>query len=87
MSYVTRRRLGEQPLWRRAKPLLGRLDIELTERCDNDCVHCCICLPEQRLAVLPQRLLAELAAGDVAHCAASASMTGTMAPLLSKRIS
>jgi pyruvate-formate lyase-activating enzyme len=25
--------------------LLGRLDIELTERCDNDCIHCCICLP------------------------------------------
>jgi radical SAM protein with 4Fe4S-binding SPASM domain len=30
------------------KPLasrLGRLDIELTERCDNDCIHCCINLP------------------------------------------
>ncbi len=24
---------------------LGRLDVELTERCDNDCIHCCICLP------------------------------------------
>jgi radical SAM protein with 4Fe4S-binding SPASM domain len=46
MSYVTRRKVGEQPLWQHAKPLLGRLDIELTERCDNDCVHCCICLPE-----------------------------------------
>ena len=46
MSYVTRRKLGEQPLWQHGQPLLGRLDIELTERCDNDCVHCCICLPE-----------------------------------------
>jgi radical SAM protein with 4Fe4S-binding SPASM domain len=30
------------------KPLasrLGKLDIELTERCDNDCIHCCINLP------------------------------------------
>jgi radical SAM protein with 4Fe4S-binding SPASM domain len=30
------------------KPLasrLGQLDIELTERCDNDCIHCCINLP------------------------------------------
>jgi MoaA/NifB/PqqE/SkfB family radical SAM enzyme len=45
-DYVTRRKLSEQPLWRQAEPLLGRLDIELTERCDNDCVHCCICLPE-----------------------------------------
>jgi MoaA/NifB/PqqE/SkfB family radical SAM enzyme len=24
---------------------LGRLDIELTERCNNNCVHCCINLP------------------------------------------
>ena len=46
MSYVTRRKVGKQPLWRNATPLLGRLDVELTERCDNDCVHCCICLPE-----------------------------------------
>ena len=27
-------------------PLLGRLDIELTERCNNDCIHCCINLPD-----------------------------------------
>lgn len=26
-------------------PLLGNLDIELTERCNNDCIHCCINLP------------------------------------------
>jgi radical SAM protein with 4Fe4S-binding SPASM domain len=30
---------------RRLAPRLGALDIELTERCDNDCVHCCINLP------------------------------------------
>ena len=36
-------------LWREhGRPALGRLDIELTERCDNDCMHCCICLPERR---------------------------------------
>jgi radical SAM protein with 4Fe4S-binding SPASM domain len=31
-----------------AKPLascLGQLDIELTERCNNDCIHCCINRP------------------------------------------
>ena len=26
-------------------PRLGRLDVELTERCNNDCIHCCINLP------------------------------------------
>ena len=31
-----------------AKPIasrLERLDIELTERCNNDCIHCCINRP------------------------------------------
>ncbi len=45
-DYVTRRKVGEQPLWQHGKPLLGRIDIELTERCDNVCLHCCICLFE-----------------------------------------
>ncbi len=26
-------------------PRLASLDVELTERCDNDCIHCCINLP------------------------------------------
>lgn len=38
VRHVTR---PEKPLASR----LGRLDIELTERCDNDCTHCCINLP------------------------------------------
>jgi len=28
-------------------PVIGRLDIELTERCNNDCVHCCINRPAE----------------------------------------
>jgi radical SAM protein with 4Fe4S-binding SPASM domain len=28
------------------RSLLDRLDIELTERCNNSCIHCCINLPE-----------------------------------------
>ena len=32
-------------MWPERKPLLGHLDIELTERCNNDCIHCCINLP------------------------------------------
>jgi radical SAM protein with 4Fe4S-binding SPASM domain len=28
------------------RPLLGQLDIELTERCNNRCIHCLINLPE-----------------------------------------
>ncbi|MDT8390368.1 MAG: radical SAM protein [Lentisphaeria bacterium] len=33
-------------LWKHGKPLLTSIDIELTERCNNDCIHCCINLPE-----------------------------------------
>lgn len=29
----------------RLRPRLPSLDIELTERCDNECIHCCINLP------------------------------------------
>ena len=54
------------------KPLasrLGQLDIELTERCNNDCIHCCINLPasdrEARARELPtaeiKRILDEAA--------------------------
>ncbi len=36
------RRVDELPCSRAG---LRRLDLELTERCDNDCIHCCINLP------------------------------------------
>ena len=40
-DYVRRVPTEERPIASR----LGQLDIELTERCDNDCIHCCISLP------------------------------------------
>ncbi len=40
-DYVRRVPTAERPIASR----LGQLDIELTERCDNDCIHCCINLP------------------------------------------
>jgi radical SAM protein with 4Fe4S-binding SPASM domain len=41
-AYVIRHKPHEAP---RIKSRLGRLDIELTERCPNDCIHCCINRP------------------------------------------
>ena len=43
--YVEKVRADQGGLWQKRGPLLGRLDIELTERCNNDCIHCCINLP------------------------------------------
>lgn len=42
------------------KPLLDCLDVELTERCDSDCIHCYINLP----AGDPRARARELPAGD-----------------------
>jgi radical SAM protein with 4Fe4S-binding SPASM domain len=36
---------GRAELWKGGRPLLARLDIELTERCNNDCLHCSVNLP------------------------------------------
>jgi radical SAM protein with 4Fe4S-binding SPASM domain len=36
---------GEARLWEKRAPLLAYLDVELTERCNFDCVHCYINLP------------------------------------------
>jgi MoaA/NifB/PqqE/SkfB family radical SAM enzyme len=43
-AYITRAEPGA--LWRDGRPVLTALDIELTERCDNRCIHCCINRPE-----------------------------------------
>jgi radical SAM protein with 4Fe4S-binding SPASM domain len=43
-SFVVR--AGPAALWRRGRPPLTTLDVELTERCDNRCIHCCINRPE-----------------------------------------
>jgi len=32
-------------VWKARRPRLARLDIELTERCNNDCLHCSVNLP------------------------------------------
>ena len=44
-GYASRQSLAQSPLWRGKQPLLPHLDIELTERCNNACMHCYINLP------------------------------------------
>ncbi|MDD5599658.1 MAG: radical SAM protein, partial [Victivallaceae bacterium] len=45
-AYVEITSLNKFSLWKNAGPLLGKLDLELTERCNNNCIHCCINLAE-----------------------------------------
>jgi radical SAM protein with 4Fe4S-binding SPASM domain len=44
-GYVTRVRRDEARLWNGRPPLLTWLDIELTERCNNGCLHCSVNRP------------------------------------------
>jgi radical SAM protein with 4Fe4S-binding SPASM domain len=44
-EYVTQVPAGKAELWKDKHALIGRLDIELTERCNNNCAHCYINLP------------------------------------------
>jgi len=49
-NYIRKLRSNEFRLWRDKRPLLGQLDIELTERCNNACLHCLINRPENDVA-------------------------------------
>ena len=44
-THVTKIRTDKSPLWQNNRPLLTHLDMELTERCNNNCIHCYINLP------------------------------------------
>src|SRR5512136_2635476 len=44
-GYAVVRHLSQQDLFAGRGPLLSHLDIELTERCNNACLHCCINRP------------------------------------------
>lgn len=58
-SYVSTQVIGKTNFWKKIKPLLGRLDIELTERCNNNCIHCCINLPVDNLLAKEKELSSE----------------------------
>jgi radical SAM protein with 4Fe4S-binding SPASM domain len=45
-EYVKKKDLNCESIWKGKRPPISHLDIELTERCDNDCIHCSINLPE-----------------------------------------
>jgi len=43
--YAIKQNINKVSFGKAHKSILGRLDIELTERCNNNCIHCCINLP------------------------------------------
>jgi MoaA/NifB/PqqE/SkfB family radical SAM enzyme len=43
--YALKMRSDHAQLWNGKTPMLVECDMELTERCNNNCIHCCINLP------------------------------------------
>jgi len=58
-SYIIEKPINKSDLWRDKKPLLDHLDIELTERCNNNCIHCCINIPANDMDAKQKELSTE----------------------------
>jgi radical SAM protein with 4Fe4S-binding SPASM domain len=58
-SYAVKVSGGRYPLWKNKGPLLSRLDMELTERCNNNCIHCYINLPVNDIKAKEKELSTE----------------------------
>lgn len=58
-SYVAVEKINRSFLSKGPRFCLQSLDIELTERCNNRCVHCCINLAERDLAAMRRELPTE----------------------------
>src|SRR3989338_1780551 len=57
--YFTKQNLHTIPFKKYKPPLLGMLDMELTERCNNNCIHCYLNLPANDKAAKQKELPAE----------------------------
>ncbi|MFO7676102.1 MAG: radical SAM protein [bacterium] len=57
--YVERVRDDQPERWLKHRPLLERFDIELTERCNNNCIHCYINLPMANRAAREREMPAD----------------------------
>jgi radical SAM protein with 4Fe4S-binding SPASM domain len=55
-QYAVRVNSGWGSLWKKRAPLLGHLDMELTERCNNRCRHCFISRPADDMEAYQREL-------------------------------
>ena len=73
-SYAARATLNQASIWKGRRPLLLHLDIELTERCNNNCIHCYINLPAHDVAARER----ELTTGEIKDLLREAARLGCL---------
>lgn len=70
MTYVKKLNSQTATIWPDKKPLLSQIDIELTERCNNTCIHCSINLPERDTDALHREMSADFIKNILTQAAA-----------------
>src|SRR5512140_1971848 len=73
-GYVRRVRRDEAALWKGGRPPLTWLDLELTERCNNECVHCSV----NRPAADPEAKRREIGTAEIKALLESAAALGCL---------
>jgi len=68
--YITKQKIEKASLWKDGEPILKDLDMEITERCNNNCVHCGINLPADDFGAAAREFPTE-AIKEILHEAAS----------------
>jgi radical SAM protein with 4Fe4S-binding SPASM domain len=58
-NFFVKKNIHTSRLFNGKQPLLGHLDIELTERCNNNCIHCYINLPKNDTKAITTELSTE----------------------------
>lgn len=74
-SYVEKVKSNQYRLWKNGKPLLTTLDIELTERCNNNCIHCYINQPADDRDVLHKEMKTDEIKRIIAEAASLGCLT------------
>jgi len=57
--YVIKQYARDSDLWQHKPDFFNHLTVELTERCNNDCIHCCINLHEEDAEAIKKELSTE----------------------------